>query len=59
MRMANPKDSQGSANISRICQLLLTIHKELQLIYNTTNKVDKEESSLQVGKRGKGSIQKY
>ena len=59
MKMANSKDSQRSASFSRICQLLSMIHKELQLIYNTTDKADKKESSLQVGKRIEGSIQKH
>ena len=56
MKIANPKDSQGGASLSRICQLLSMIHKELQPIYNTTDKVDKKESSLHMKKRAEGSI---
>ena len=49
--MVNTKNSKRSASVFRIHQLLLTVHKELQLIYDATHATDIKGSKLQMGSK--------
>ena len=47
--MANTKNGQRSTSIPQICQLLPTVHKELQPVYNTTHTANAKRPGVQIG----------
>ena len=47
--IANTENSQRSTSISRIRQLLSTVHKKLQPIYDTSHTVDIKKPGIQMG----------